>query len=614
MAATLNPKFAKTTTPINSALTAAVKAAKPITLPTVANNTNIQSAKPAVTQATGTSSPLKTVAAPAVTAPTTTAPSTSAPTTNSQNNWNALNNDSAYLTSEIARAQKVKADRAAQGLGTTDQDNYLTKLTGISSGTPYVPGTGATTGAGTTTNTNGLPPELSWLGANSDNEVKSQILSYQEQQEAARQAAQAGVDANNRYLAEQIEAMQRQRAVDMDSLQQQQNRFGGLYSGGLNYQGGQINSSYANQQGALTRDIAARNQQLMDQYGTQANTIASQIQNLQANEPGIIRDRINDYLTQYAGLYGSNPLNPNQSTLAGKNANLNAALQVGQQTGYNVSPQNDWQGLYRQPAQGTDAMGNPLTKTAGQAQTEYQNTYNEGRDKVADQQWQSGVDQDIYKLLADQASAGTQPAATGPSVSTISTNINRALSALGNNVKVTDPAVRNQIDQIILTQTQDPNTIAQLYTMYGIPIPADLQAELSSNFSAPSSNALGGVLSGKGDAFAKYGSQYGVDPTLLAAISMWETGRGTSSMAKNKNNVGGMYDSKNKTFYTYGSIDEGIEAMARNLAKNYINQGLTTIPQIQQKYAPSGAANDPNGLNNNWVKGVTSIYNELKGK
>lgn len=131
--------------------------------------------------------------------------------------------------------------------------------------------------------------------------------------------------------------------------------------------------------------------------------------------------------------------------------------------------------------------------------------------------------------------------------------------------------------------------------------------------SSYSKQFLKGRLSGKESQFAKYGQKYGVDPALAMAIAMWETGNGTSKMLRDKKNVGGMYDSRNETFFRFDSIEQGIESMIRNLYKNYTSQGLKTIAAIQKKYAPSGAKNDPNGLNNNWTKGVTSMYNKAKG-
>ncbi|WP_052759800.1 glucosaminidase domain-containing protein [Paenibacillus sp. DMB20] len=122
---------------------------------------------------------------------------------------------------------------------------------------------------------------------------------------------------------------------------------------------------------------------------------------------------------------------------------------------------------------------------------------------------------------------------------------------------------------------------------------------------------LSGALKGKGDAFAAAGKKYGIDPALLAAIAIHETGNGSSNAVRKKNNVGGMMGKNG--LMTFGSVDEGIDRMASNLKRLYFDQGLTTIPQIQKKYAPVGASNDPTGLNNHWVSGVTRYYRMLGG-
>ncbi|WP_051287553.1 glucosaminidase domain-containing protein [Paenibacillus taiwanensis] len=124
------------------------------------------------------------------------------------------------------------------------------------------------------------------------------------------------------------------------------------------------------------------------------------------------------------------------------------------------------------------------------------------------------------------------------------------------------------------------------------------------------------MLSNTGDLFAKYGKKYGIDPALLAAISMHETGNGTSNAARNKNNLGGMMDPKSnwQSLMTFDSIEDGIDAMARNLKKNYFDQGLNSIDAIARKYAPQGAANDPRGLNKYWTTGVNKFYSALSGR
>lgn len=120
---------------------------------------------------------------------------------------------------------------------------------------------------------------------------------------------------------------------------------------------------------------------------------------------------------------------------------------------------------------------------------------------------------------------------------------------------------------------------------------------------------LGGVLKGQGNAFVQAGQKYGIDPALLAAIAIHETGNGSSSAVKNKNNVGGMMGKNG--LMSFNSLQDGIDKMASNLKRNYIDKGLTTIEQIQKKYAPVGAANDPNNLNSNWIRGVSKYYNML---
>ena len=127
---------------------------------------------------------------------------------------------------------------------------------------------------------------------------------------------------------------------------------------------------------------------------------------------------------------------------------------------------------------------------------------------------------------------------------------------------------------------------------------------------------LGGKLAGKGSVFIEAGNKYGIDPAFLAAVSMHETGNGTSNAIQTRNNVGGMMQRNTQTgaynvLRTFNTVDEGIDAMASNLKRLYIDEGLVSIESIQKKYAPVGAANDPKGQNNNWISGVTKYLNSL---
>lgn len=122
-----------------------------------------------------------------------------------------------------------------------------------------------------------------------------------------------------------------------------------------------------------------------------------------------------------------------------------------------------------------------------------------------------------------------------------------------------------------------------------------------------------GAFSNKGQAFLDAAQKNNIDPVILASIAFHETGRGSSKMVRERNNPGGLYNSKAGTFFTYPSLEDGIDAMASNLFRLYFSQGLVTIEQIGAKYAPIGAANDPNGLNLHWVPAVTKFMAEFGG-
>lgn len=114
------------------------------------------------------------------------------------------------------------------------------------------------------------------------------------------------------------------------------------------------------------------------------------------------------------------------------------------------------------------------------------------------------------------------------------------------------------------------------------------------------------------DKFQQAGQKYNVDPKFLAAISMMETGKGTSSAFRNKNNAMGVSNARGPI--SFNDPAESIEKMAKGLSnpKGYY-RNASTINQIGRIYAPPGAGNDPNGTNGHWPAGVTKFYRELGG-
>ena len=112
----------------------------------------------------------------------------------------------------------------------------------------------------------------------------------------------------------------------------------------------------------------------------------------------------------------------------------------------------------------------------------------------------------------------------------------------------------------------------------------------------------------------KVADKYGIDWKMAVAISKHETGNYTSYGFKTLNNAGGLmyWDGTKSALQSFDSLEKGIEKFISNLKYNYYDIGLDTIEEIQKKYAPIGVANDPNGLNNYWVSGVTKYYYSLE--
>ena len=119
--------------------------------------------------------------------------------------------------------------------------------------------------------------------------------------------------------------------------------------------------------------------------------------------------------------------------------------------------------------------------------------------------------------------------------------------------------------------------------------------------------SLNSNLSGYGMSFAKYATDYGVDPYLALAITLLETGCkwNCSALVTQCNNVGGMKGQGRclgSSYATFASLDAGIEAMIKNLAVNYIQKGLITPEQINTKYATSST----------WAYKVNNYINAIK--
>jgi hypothetical protein len=101
---------------------------------------------------------------------------------------------------------------------------------------------------------------------------------------------------------------------------------------------------------------------------------------------------------------------------------------------------------------------------------------------------------------------------------------------------------------------------------------------------------------------------------LVVSISRHETGNWTSTAFINQHNFGGIMCNNATKIKTYDSYESGLNEFVSILKKYYFDLGLTSVEEIGAKYCPVGAKNDPNGLNQFWVSGVSTFYNSYLGK
>lgn len=108
---------------------------------------------------------------------------------------------------------------------------------------------------------------------------------------------------------------------------------------------------------------------------------------------------------------------------------------------------------------------------------------------------------------------------------------------------------------------------------------------------------------------------YDIEWKLVYAIAKHETGNFKSNAWLTKNNPGGImyWNGKKSVLRQFDNIEQGIHHMAKMIKNGYIDKGSKSIEDIGKYYAPIGANNDPNNLNQHWVKKVKQYYKDLGG-
>lgn len=117
--------------------------------------------------------------------------------------------------------------------------------------------------------------------------------------------------------------------------------------------------------------------------------------------------------------------------------------------------------------------------------------------------------------------------------------------------------------------------------------------------------SMNSSLKGKGELFATYSIELGLDPYLALAIVLHETGcsYSCSSLVQTHNNLGGLKAANGK-YMAFNTLDEGIKGYLNILYKNYYSKGLTTPELMNPKYAASTT----------WASKVNWYIEKIKAK
>lgn len=145
---------------------------------------------------------------------------------------------------------------------------------------------------------------------------------------------------------------------------------------------------------------------------------------------------------------------------------------------------------------------------------------------------------------------------------------------------------------------------------------APSEAPLGLTCTAPTdARALETLLTGAGSPMAPWAeslvaaaSAVDLDPRAVVAIAAHETLLATYRPSQEINNPFGLGPG-----WAFDDNGAAIERAIAVLDRYYLAEGRDTIATIGPKWAPIGADNDPDGLNNHWVAGVSVYYRALGG-
>lgn len=118
---------------------------------------------------------------------------------------------------------------------------------------------------------------------------------------------------------------------------------------------------------------------------------------------------------------------------------------------------------------------------------------------------------------------------------------------------------------------------------------------------------------GKGDTLKEIETDYGISPVAMLAMWTWESGFGTSPLAINNNNFGGIKGG-NGGYRYFESVSEGMTFQGRLIREAYVDEGYNTYSLIASKYCPGNYewSGNVSGTAQQYANWLAEIMNQIK--
>jgi len=196
-----------------------------------------------------------------------------------ESNINLWKTDANAKQKEIERTLSVRDQLRAEGKDYSAQDKHLYGTLGYkdpSKDTTIQP----------------EQPDYKWLEDQVMNELEAQSKAIMQELERFKQDNQFAVSQNENWLSEQMKRLEENRIKAGAEIKDFQNRRGGFYSGGTDYQLATNNDSSTEAKENVTREIGARNADIWSKYNQLAQQASEKITMLTSQAPSKIRELI----------------------------------------------------------------------------------------------------------------------------------------------------------------------------------------------------------------------------------------------------------------------------------------------------------------------------------